>query len=213
MGWFFLLYEGGPRWIDTLFGTPRQYAEVIVATNPRVQITLSDAALVLGKGERHTMKAYARVTSTDTPDFAASDVRVRWVSECPAVASIDASGRITAHSVGVASIRALINNPNAHANAPTCVVTVRESPVGASMQAKGRKVFGGAAVYDASRRTIVFTATRRFTIYSPTSAHAITMHRGDYISDAYVVDGTYLIAGRFVKGSSVKTIEGIAEEL
>ena len=96
-------------------------ATCAVTVNKKViavtSVTLDKTSLSLTEGETATLKA------TVGPDNA-TDKTVTWSSSNAAVASVDASGNVTAVKVGTATITAKAGDKSA-----TCAVTVNPVPV------------------------------------------------------------------------------------
>ncbi len=93
--------------------------EVSVATNviSVESVEISEATLALKEGDSATL------TATVSPDDA-TNKNITWTSSDNAIATVDATGKVTAVKAGKATITATTSNPNVTA---TCEVTV--SPI------------------------------------------------------------------------------------
>lgn len=86
-----------------------------IVSVPVTGIDLGTTAITLETGERRTVAA--TVAPAD-----ASDTRVTWTSDNPAVASVDSTGRITAVSAGTATLTAKsVSNPDVSASVAVTV--------------------------------------------------------------------------------------------
>lgn len=179
---------------------------------PTVELSLSDVALVIDRGESSMIKAYVKHV-IGSPEVDSSSVRLRWVSECPTVVSVDTSGNITAHNPGIAFVNVSVANRDIHSNTTRCLVTVRENASHDDTVeiGEGIDVFDGSALYDEKKHLIVFRDVKKFVIKGK-SNHYVTMRPGDRIYDVRIRRGC-LISGKFVKGSNSSTIKGINEPL
>lgn len=92
----------------------------VTVTPPVDSITLNKDALDLKVGESGTLKA------TIEPDGAATDIS--WTSSAPAVAAVDAQGKVKALAPGKATITATAGGKSA-----TCTVTVSQPATGISL--------------------------------------------------------------------------------
>lgn len=209
--WFFGFSDRGSR------GSRQQSAGQIAATpeaaaHPTVELSLSDVALVVDRGAKSKIKAYAK-RLVGSPHVDLSSVRLRWASECPSVVSVDSLGNITAHNPGSAFVNVSVANRDIHSNATRCLVTVREkaTPDLAEEIGEGIEVFDGAAVYDEVNHLIVFRDVKKFVVKGKRN-HSVTMRPGDRIYDVRIRGGR-LISGKFVKGTNSSTIKGLDEAL
>ncbi len=205
--WFLGYSEYGPRWA----GKPREYAPKAYS-HPSVELSLSDVGLVVDRDATVRLKAYVK-RRPGTAEVDLSTIRIRWSSECAPVVTVDSLGNITAHNPGSAFVKAVVANRDIHANAATCLVTVREKATAVETVStdEGIEVFDGAGIYDEKRRLIVFRDNKRFVVKGKRN-HSITMRPGDRIYDVRLRGGK-LVSGRFVKGSNSHTISGLSEPL
>lgn len=203
--WFFGYSDYGPRWA----GDNREYAPKGYS-HPTVTLSLSDVGLVMDRDSHARLKAYVKQSPGSAP-VDLSTVRVRWISECPPVVSVDSAGNITAHNPGSAFVKAVVVNRDIHAAPATCLVTVRDkaTPVEEVNTDDGIEVFDGAAIYDEKRRLIVFRDNKKFVVKGN---HSIIMRPGDRIYDVRIRRGK-LVSGKFVKGTNSSTIKGLDESL
>ena len=97
-----------------------------VPTSWTAQKIILVESVTLGKTELELVVNEADVTLTATVKPAdASDPTVTWTSSNPAVATVDANGKVHAVAAGIATITAQAGDKTA-----TCVVTVTAAPVG-----------------------------------------------------------------------------------
>ena len=99
-------------------------------------ITLDTTAKTMGVGETYNLKP------TITPSNA-TDKSVEWFSGNPAVASVDATGKVTAKAIGVAVITATTHDGGYKA---TCTITVSNSKVsvtGIELTTTSRNMYAG----------------------------------------------------------------------
>lgn len=180
--------------------------------HPTVELSLSDVALVIDRGESASIRANVQHV-VGSPDVDLSTVRLRWDSEYPTVVSVDSFGNITAHNPGIAFVNVSVANRDIHSNATRCLVTVREQGIHDDTVeiGEGIDVFDGKALYDERKHLIVFHSTKKFVIKGK-STHCVTMRPGDRIYDVRIRGGR-LVSGKFVKGSNSSTIKGIDEPL
>ena len=92
----------------------------VTVTPPVESITLDKKALDLKVGESGTLKAAIE------PDGAATDIS--WTSSAPAVAAVDAQGKVKALAPGKATITATVGGKS-----DTCIVTVSQPATGISL--------------------------------------------------------------------------------
>ena len=172
-----------PNWLTlnsdgTISGTPTAagtYSFTVTATNDYgsdskeftltidqqgtihvTSVSLDKANLELTEGET------AQLTATVLPDNA-TDKSVTWESNAPGVATVDTSGKVTAVSVGTATITATVDGKSA-----TCTVTV-EKPytpppyIPPTYAVTTPETTGGTVTVSPSRasrgRTVAITAT------------------------------------------------------
>ncbi len=204
--WFLGYSDYGPRWaVKPQVYAPKAYS------HPTVELSLSDVGLVIERDGKAHLKAYVK-RSPGSAEVDLSTVRVRWTSECPPVVSVDSAGNIYAHNPGSAFVKAVVENRDIHANAATCLVTVRDKASVESVNTEeGIEVFDGAGIYDEKRRLIVFRDIKRFVVKGNRN-HSITMRPGDRIYDVRIRGGK-LVSGKFVKGTNSSTIKGLDEPL
>lgn len=206
--WFFGYSDYGPHWA----GKPQVYAPKAYS-HPSVELSLSDVGLVIERDGSAQLKAYVK-RRPGSAEVDLSAVRVRWTSECPSVVSVDSAGNIIAHNPGSAFVKAVVDNRDLHANAATCLVTVRDKATSVETVSteEGIEVFDGAGIYDEKRRLIVFRDNKTFVVRGSRNNHSITMRPGDRIYDVRIRGGK-LVSGKFVKGTNSNRIKGLDEPL
>lgn len=209
--WFLGYSDHGPRASRSLSDGQIALAPE-AAAHPTVELSLSDVAMVVDRGDHYKIKAYAK-RLVGSPYLDLSSVRIRWVSECPSVVSVDTLGNITAHNPGSAFINVSVANRDIHSNTTRCLVTVRERATSDAAVDIGEaiEVFDGAAIYDEKKHLIVFRDEKKFVVKGKRN-HSVTMRPGDCIYDVRIRGGR-LVSGKFVKGSNSSTIKGLDEAL
>ena len=94
--------SAGTTQITAAAGGIRADIQVTVARSPNRIVVTPDSARLTSKGETLMLNAVV----LDASDAPIPDAQVTWSSASPAVASVNASGQVTAHANGVTQITA-----------------------------------------------------------------------------------------------------------
>lgn len=161
------------------------------------EITLSETKLALNTSETRTL------TATVKPDDA-TNKNVTWSSDTPAVATVDATGKVTAVAAGTANIKAKAAD-GSNVESAACVVTVTAIiPVEKiELPATSGYTYVGSTLKFAYKRVLPETATDKHLVWTTGNAGIATVTE-DTGEITGVAAGTTTITATAKDGSGVK---------
>jgi hypothetical protein len=112
-----------------------------------VKISVIPAAITLPAGAAESVRAQALYVTGATADVTG---QVVWTSDAPAIADIDASGKVTAKASGVTSIRATLRGVSGVATVTVpraALASIQVSPAAAATTIGGTQQFQATAIY------------------------------------------------------------------
>ncbi len=150
-------------------------------------------AVIMEKGET-TLEVGQEETLVAVVDINATDRTVTWSSSNPAIATVDANGKVTAVAAGEASITVTTNDGG---KTDSCKVTVTPAPAKIVLEVKGIDALGNASTTD----VITFRSDGTYSVYAMfLGAVEVT-----YESTYEVVDGALTVPN---PGPNVNTTFG-----
>ncbi len=155
----------------TASGDPRVASAVSVTVTPGRAVIMSPASMTLWVGDADTLRAAPEVTATQPQT-------VQWTSDNPAVATVAASGVVTAVSVGVTKVNAVSTaDSRIRGSAEVRILPARlvsVTPATSTVSIGGSRTLSAAVTIEPGLSTGVMWRSSDPTIVSVTQAGVVT---------------------------------------